>query len=112
MVPYWYAFAGAFIHPAIQEQWGLVVNEAAASGLPILCSDTVGAAAELVNDGVNGFAFPPLDGDAIADALLKTHQLGNDELAAMGVASQEIVAEWGPHRFADGFLSAVSATAH
>jgi 1,2-diacylglycerol 3-alpha-glucosyltransferase len=112
MVPYWYAFAGAFIHPAIQEQWGLVVNEAAASGLPILCSNTVGAAAELVKDGVNGFTFPPMDGDAIADALLKTHHLAADELAAMGVASQEIVAKWGPQRFADGLFSAVSATAH
>ena len=30
----YYAFAGAFIHPALQEQWGLVVNEAMACGLP------------------------------------------------------------------------------
>lgn len=111
-VPYWYAFAGALIHPAIQEQWGLVLNEAAASGLPILASNTVGAAAELVKDGVNGFTFPPLDGDAITAALANTHELGADELAAMGKSSQEIVAEWGPQRFADGLYSAVSAVAH
>jgi glycosyltransferase involved in cell wall biosynthesis len=111
-VPYWYAFAGAFVHPAIQEQWGLVVNEAAASGLPILCSNTVGAAAELVKNGLNGFTFQPLDGDAITEALLNTHQLGTDSLAAMGKASQEIVAQWGPQRFAEGLSSAVSAVAH
>ncbi|MGA7931982.1 MAG: glycosyltransferase family 4 protein, partial [Kovacikia sp.] len=38
----WYGLASAFVHPALQEQWGLVVNEACAAGLPILGSHTVG----------------------------------------------------------------------
>ena len=53
----WYGLAGAFIHPALLEPWGLVVNEACAAGLPIICSHTVGSASELVQDGKNGLLF-------------------------------------------------------
>ncbi|OAD20374.1 glycosyl transferase group 1 protein, partial [Candidatus Thiomargarita nelsonii] len=63
----WYGLANAFIHPALQEQWGLVVNEACAAGLPILGSRTVGACAELVRDGENGFLFEPTDLYDISD---------------------------------------------
>ena len=46
--------------PAPSEQWGLVVNEAMASGLPVLVSKRCGCAADLVREGVNGFVFRPL----------------------------------------------------
>ncbi|MBX7102697.1 MAG: glycosyltransferase family 4 protein [Gemmataceae bacterium] len=40
------------------EPWGVVINEAVAAGLAVIASDTVGAAAELVRDGVNGRVIP------------------------------------------------------
>ena len=40
----YYAFASAFVHASISEPWGLVVNEAAACGLPLLVSDRAGCA--------------------------------------------------------------------
>jgi L-malate glycosyltransferase len=49
----------ALILPSIEEQWGLVVNEALAMGLPILCSENVGARDSLVKSGVNGMMFEP-----------------------------------------------------
>ena len=55
MLPVYYGLASAFVHPAKSEPWGLVVNEAAASGLPLLVSRTVGAQYELVEDGRNGY---------------------------------------------------------
>lgn len=56
-LPRFYAHAGCFVHPALEEPWGLVINEAMACGLPILSSDNVGAAEELVDNGINGWRF-------------------------------------------------------
>src|SRR6266487_3765140 len=56
-LPVYYALANAFVHPSTTEQWGLVVNEAIASGLPVIVSDRCGCVPELVNG--NGFIFDP-----------------------------------------------------
>jgi glycosyltransferase involved in cell wall biosynthesis len=57
--------------PSDYEPWALVVNEAAAAGLAIVCSDVVGAAAELVEAGMNGETFPAGSLDRLIDALLR-----------------------------------------
>ena len=62
-LPSMYRSAGVFVHPARQEPWGLVVNEAAAAGLPLIVGRHVGAACELVRDGENGFLVDPDDID-------------------------------------------------
>lgn len=41
------------------ETWGLVVNEAMATGLPVVVSNQVGCASTLVKEGVNGYTFSP-----------------------------------------------------
>ena len=41
-LPAYYGLAGAFVHASTTEQWGLVVNEAMASGLPVLVSNRCG----------------------------------------------------------------------
>ncbi len=66
----------ALILPSVEEQWGLVVNEAVALGLPILCSDNVGARDSLVRVGVNGFVFEP-DNDEGLGQLMR--MLSEDE---------------------------------
>jgi glycosyltransferase involved in cell wall biosynthesis len=53
-----YRLSDVLVLPSDYEPWALVVNEAAAAGLALVCSDVVGAAAELVRDGINGFLFP------------------------------------------------------
>ena len=103
----WYGLAAAFIHPALQEQWGLVVNEACASGLPILCSHTVGACYELVHNMRNGLTFDPTSAQAIAQSLLKMHSFRPTQRANMGQSSQQIVAQYSPQHFADGLIKAV-----
>ena len=65
-LPAYYGLAGAFVHAATSEQWGLVVNEAMASGLPVLVSERCGCAPDLVSEGVNGFTFDPCDVDQLA----------------------------------------------
>jgi 1,2-diacylglycerol 3-alpha-glucosyltransferase len=104
----WYGLASAFVHPALQEPWGLVVNEACAAGLPILCSRTVGASYELVQDGKNGLLFAPESTQDITRALLTIHGLESDSRVQMGQVSQNIIANYSPKHFAEGILKAIA----
>lgn len=90
-LPRFYAHAFCFVHPAISEPWGLVINEAMACGLPVLCSNNCGAAEELVYDGVNGFIFDPLDSTTITDAFQKLLALDPLSLANFSRASCSIL---------------------
>ena len=65
-LPAYYGLAEAFVHASRTEQWGLVVNEAMASGLPVLVSRQCGCAPELVAHGTNGYQFDPNDQVALA----------------------------------------------
>lgn len=103
----WYGLANAFIHPALQEQWGLVLNEACAAGLPILCSRTIGASYELVQDGKNGLLFEPESWQDMTRTLLIIHKLDTTTRIKMGLLSQKNVANFSPQIFADGLINAV-----
>jgi 1,2-diacylglycerol 3-alpha-glucosyltransferase len=69
-LPRLYAMADWFVHLPEREPWGLSVNEAVAAGLPLLCSRKVGAAQDLLEDGVNGI----LVGDTETEAALALHR--------------------------------------
>jgi glycosyltransferase involved in cell wall biosynthesis/2-polyprenyl-3-methyl-5-hydroxy-6-metoxy-1,4-benzoquinol methylase len=70
-LPAFHARAGCFVHPALEEPWGLVLNEAAACALPILASRSTGAAETLVQDGINGWTFDPRDISMLANLLTR-----------------------------------------
>jgi glycosyltransferase involved in cell wall biosynthesis len=108
-LPAFYAGAGAFIHPALSEPWGLVINEAMASGLPIISSRNVGAAKELVQEGVNGFTFDPEDIEELARLMVRIENLPHKERAAMGSESRRIIAKWDPECFAQGVMQSAQA---
>jgi glycosyltransferase involved in cell wall biosynthesis len=102
-LPDFYAAAGAFIHPALEEPWGLVVNEAMAAGLPVLSSRNVGAAEELVEEGVTGFLFDPQSADAIALAMERMVSMDSLSRRAMGDAARRMVERKAPKRaFGEG----------
>ena len=102
----WYAFAQALVHPALQEQWGLVLNEACASGLPILCSETLGAK-ELVIENRNGLHFNPHSETAICQAMIQFHRLSETQRQEMGTQSRKIIENYHPDRFAHGLQEAI-----
>ena len=104
-LPAYYALANAFVHASTVEQWGLVVNEAMASGLPVLVSNRCGCAADLVEQGRNGFTFDPDKPTALARFLGEFAQ-GRYDLAAMGRASSEIIDHWSPATFAASLRAA------
>jgi len=68
-IPALYSICDALALPSDSEPWGVVINEAAEAGLPIVASDVVGAAHELVINGTNGRIFPAGDVTALEDAL-------------------------------------------
>src|SRR5205823_7578307 len=81
-LPVYYALAKAFVHASTTEQWGLVVNEAIASGLPVIVSERCGCAPELVRD--NGFTFDPTDEHVLASQLLNMASLTDREQKPLG----------------------------
>lgn len=104
-LPYYYAFAEAFIHSSTSEQWGLVVNEAMAAGLPVIVSQRCGCVPELVADGVNGCSFDPFNAPALTRLLL-TVSGNEDSLRLMGLKSRQIIGNWQPDQFGKGLLKA------
>jgi len=68
-LPDLYAAADIFVHAATEEIWGVSVSEAMAAGLPVIASDRVGAARDLVISRVNGATYPLGNSDRLADLL-------------------------------------------
>ena len=108
----YYALASAMVLPSIstptfREPWGLVVNEAMNSGLPVIATDAVGAAAGgLVLAGVTGAVVPERNADALAHAMVDI--VSNPALrASMSQASRERVLNWNYDAMAGGFVEAL-----
>lgn len=109
-LPQFYGTAGVFILASKTEQWGLVVNEAMASGLPVLVSDRCGCSQTLVEPGANGFTFD-FD-DIFSLAGLMQHMAGECDLQKMSKVSSRIISNWGTERFARGLFDAVEFAKH
>jgi 1,2-diacylglycerol 3-alpha-glucosyltransferase len=105
-LPVYYALANAFVHASTTEQWGLVVNEAIASGLPVIVSERCGCVPELVQD--NGFTFDPMNDHELASLLLKMSKLSYEERQKLADVSYTIAANFSPERFGEGLDRAVT----
>ncbi len=102
----------SLILPSFSDQWGLVVNEAMAAGLPVLVSRECGCAADLVQEPHNGFIFDPFSTEDIARAL-RSADVKEPEWQKMSTRSTEIIAKWTVDAFAKGLKDAcVHAIAH
>src|SRR6266566_2221780 len=103
-LPVYYALAKAFVHASTTEQWGLVVNEAVASGLPVIVSERCGCVPELVRG--NGFTFDPIDERELPSRLLQIASLSDDERRSLGNASYRIAENFAPEHFGEGLEQA------
>ena len=109
-LPTFYGHAGAFVHPALSDQWGLVVNEAAAARLPLVVSTAAGCHEDLILPDTNGISFDPNDEQALADALLRVSQLSASERPEWGGASRRIMeSRFTPRHFGENLMSAARA---
>jgi glycosyltransferase involved in cell wall biosynthesis len=105
-----YGEADVFVLPSRSEPWGMVLNEAAAAGLPLVATEGAGAAHDLIEDGVNGFRVPVGDAPALAAALTRLAE--DPELRrAAGLESRRIVAAFTPESWARGVAGLARRTA-
>ncbi len=102
-LPSLYHQSSCFILPSIKESWGLVVNEAMASGLPILISQNCGCVEDLCHSGINGYDFDPLNIEQLSELMLKMSSEQIDRVA-MGKASQAIISKYTPEIWAETVL--------
>jgi glycosyltransferase involved in cell wall biosynthesis len=107
-LPRVYAACDVFVLPSDSEPWGLVVNEAMCTGLPIIASSEIGCVPDLVHDGRNGSTFAAGDVCGLAEALRPV--LRDPELRwRMGAASRDIIAAWSYAECRDGLRAALAS---
>ena len=106
-LPAYYALADGFVHASTTEQWGLVVNEAMATGLPVIVSDRCGCVPDLVAESKNGFTFDPASVKALGKLLVDMSRLSERRLEEMGEESRRIVAGFTPAHFATAAQRAI-----
>jgi len=91
-LPRFFDLSDVFVLPARHEAYGLIVNEAMAAGLPVIVSDDVGCADDLVRNRENGFVYPVGNVEALRDALIAV--LAPGEAERMGADSRSIIEKW------------------
>jgi glycosyltransferase involved in cell wall biosynthesis len=102
-----YAAADCLVLPSdYGETWGLVVNEAMACGLPVIVSDRVGCAPDLVEEGVTGGVFQCGDVEALA---LKLQEFASDStrLVQMGEQGKLRIRNYSVENAVEGTLAAI-----
>ena len=101
-----YQNALALILPSYAEQWGMVVNEAMASGCPVIVSKQCGCSNALVHNDVNGFTFNATDPVDLASIIHKIDTTNDKAIRKMREKSREIISQWDLDRFCKGIIEA------
>jgi glycosyltransferase involved in cell wall biosynthesis len=105
-LPAAYGAADMLVLPSVlHETWGLVVNEAMNFGLPLVVSDKVGCARDLVRPGWNGFVVPHQDLGALSLAI-ETLVTEPETRAQFGRRSRALVDDYSLERCADSIVAA------
>jgi glycosyltransferase involved in cell wall biosynthesis len=102
-LPSYFAQADLFVLPSLHDGWGVVVNQALAAGLPVICSNAVGAAADLVTPGQNGFVVSPGDSAELA-AAIRALLSDRDRRIEFGRNSRAAALEWLPPKGVDRWV--------
>ncbi|MBB04270.1 MAG: glycosyl transferase group 1 [Pseudooceanicola sp.] len=101
--------ASALVLPSRFEPWGVVVQEAAAGGVPLILSERVGAGVHLLRPGFNGYTFPAGSVEHLLQRLLDMHALSDEARAEMMRNSYMLSRQYSPERWADVFCSGLRA---
>jgi glycosyltransferase involved in cell wall biosynthesis len=105
-LPWLYAASDVFVFPTLGDPYGIVVNEAMASSLPVISTSAAGEIRDRIEDEVNGYIVPPEDSRALSDRMEKLAR--DPELRTrMGHISSQKIAGHTPERWAEDFEKAV-----
>lgn len=104
-MPVIYRIGDVFCLPSRSETWGLSVNEAMASGRPVITSDKVGCMEDLIRPGVTGFSFPSEKTEYLLEIF---SLLDKEKLSVMGGYSQRKIQSWTIEIFCNAIETAVN----
>jgi glycosyltransferase involved in cell wall biosynthesis len=104
----YYALADTLVFPTHSDPWGLVVNEAMASGLPIIATEVAGCVADLVQHEWNGMVIPASDVAKLSAAMEQIAT--SDRRSQMAERSGQRIQAYSPAAWAAGMANAVTAT--
>ncbi|MBP0014249.1 MAG: glycosyltransferase family 4 protein [Roseofilum sp. SBFL] len=108
-LPELYAQAGMFVFPTLADEWGQVVNEAMASGLPILGSLGSQAVEELCTEGKTGWVFQPDRPSEIYQAIDRALSTSPETLEQMRIQSRKRIESMTPEFVASKFVEAINS---
>ena len=106
-IPVYYALADVFVLLSIADPNPLVIFEALAAGLPIVCSSRAGNAVDFIVNGANGFQVNPLDIEAVVDKMRLA--LGAIDRVVSNRVSRELVMKANYRDVANVFVEALSS---
>jgi glycosyltransferase involved in cell wall biosynthesis len=103
----YYALADTLVFPTHSDTWGLVVNEAMASGLPIIATEVAGCVADLVQHEWNGMVIPPFN---VAELRAAMAQIASSDCRSqMAERSGQRIQAYSPAAWSAGMAKAVTA---
>lgn len=109
-LPDYYAAADVFILPSYEETWGLVINEAMNFSLPIVTTDRVAGAIDLVVPSTNGFFYRAGDVKQLTGILESL--LDAKYCRTLGKTSLARIKTWSMEETVQGILEALRRTIH
>lgn len=99
-LPALFESAGALVVSSTFEPWAVVINEAGASGVPVICTAECGASVRLVQDGYSGYIVETGDQRSLSRAMTRFACLPDERRASMGEASYSLSLQLTPQRWA------------
>jgi len=106
-LPEVYSQAGILVFPTLADEWGLVVVEAMAAGLPVLGSLHSQAVEDLVTDGLDGWSFRPDDCASLQSALNRALGAPPEEIDRMGQHARNRVRDLTPESMSQQIMAAL-----
>lgn len=101
--------ARCLILPSREEHWGTVACEAAASGMLLLLSTSVGACEDILRDGINGLSFENKSHTYLANKMFEISNWEEQRLNHGGEVSTSISKGFDSQSFYSGFLTMIES---
>lgn len=105
----YYMAADVFVMPTREDVWGLVINEAMATGLPVISSNRCNAAVELVKNGENGYIVPNEDSESLAERIQFILRLDETQRMEMQNESIMCISEYTLERIIEKHVADINA---
>ena len=107
-MPSVYRIGSLYVLPSSSETWGLGLNEAMASGRAVIASTRVGAARDLVNEGLTGWTFESGNTQQLTSVIRKAMTSSSAVLQRMGAAAHAESTRWSIRAAAEGIARSVT----